>query len=129
MKFFSIKNNGLATASWGVFSFCFFSLVSFGLFLIGSHLSFKRLSASAALLAAALHPTLQLGVFLPDVPCFMKVPAEVNTSLTNFTSSLKKHFLFSKICHFLINSSDFFFQCLSQGSIMFNKLKHIIFSS
>lgn len=73
-----------------------FGLVWFGLFLIVLHLGFKELLAPAAerrraLLAAALHPTLQLSVFPPDVICFMKVPAEVNTSLTNFTSSLRKY--------------------------------------
>lgn len=74
----------------GVFLFCL------GLFLIVLDIGFKELSAPAAerraLLTAALHPALQLSVFLPDVICFMKVPAEFNTSLANSTSSLRKHF-------------------------------------
>lgn len=90
MKLFSTENNYL---KWGLFCYVLFC---FGLFLIVLHLGFKELLAPAAerrwaLLAVALHPTLQLSVFPPAMICFMKVPAEVNTSLTNFTSSLRKY--------------------------------------
>jgi len=89
MKLFFTRNNYL---TWG-FLFCW------GLFLILLHLGFKELCTSAverqrALLAAAVHPTQPLGIFPPDTICFMKVPAEINTSLTNSTSSLRKHFYY-----------------------------------
>lgn len=68
-----------------------FCCICLGLFLLVLHLGIKDLRAPAAEEEEPyrLQPSLQRGGFPPDKICFRKVPAEVNTSLTYSTSSLR----------------------------------------
>lgn len=67
--------------------------ICLGLFLLVLHLGINGAVEGGEPYSQPLPLTMQLGVFPPDMICFTKAPAEVNTSLTYSASSLRSIFL------------------------------------